>query len=153
MRWITLTLFYFLIFLNLVARKRLVAPIPWGGEEEAQEEASCSESQLLLHGCKMSRYAFCTHTHTQVTWGLSFGLSTIVIVLQDATRSRRCSAMLRQSCCVWAALQSCVSPPEAKHVSQRVSIHLCAVFIYSRGVLRWHSVACWYKHRLYHAFF
>lgn len=64
MSWITLTLFYFLIFLNLVARKRLVAPIPWGGEEEAQEEASCSESQLLLHGCKMSRYAFCTHTHT-----------------------------------------------------------------------------------------
>lgn len=70
MSWITLTLFYFLIFLNLVARKRLVAPVPWGGEEEAQEEASCSESQLLLHGCKMSRYAFCTHT--QVTWGLSF---------------------------------------------------------------------------------
>lgn len=135
MSWITLTLFYFLIFLNLVARKRLVAPVPWGGEEEAQEEASCSESQLLLHGCKMSRYAFCTHTHTHrspgvwvlpvsVCGGLSFGLSIIVIVLQDATRSRRCSAMLRQSCCVWAALQSCVSPPEAKHVSQRVSIHL-----------------------------
>lgn len=70
MSWITLTLFYFLFCLNLVARKRLVAPIPWGGEEEAQEEASCSESQLLLHGCKMSRYAFCTHA--QVTWGLSF---------------------------------------------------------------------------------
>uniref|UniRef100_A0A4W6FCX0 Ribosomal protein S27 n=1 Tax=Lates calcarifer TaxID=8187 RepID=A0A4W6FCX0_LATCA len=41
---------------------------------------------------------------------------------QDATRSRRCSAMLRQSCCVWAVQQSCVSPLEAKHVSQRVSI-------------------------------
>lgn len=42
--------------------------------------------------------------------------------LQDATRSRRCSAMLKQSCCVWAVQQSCVSPLEAKHVSQRVSI-------------------------------
>lgn len=27
-----------------IARKRLVAPNPWGGEEEAQEEAPCSES-------------------------------------------------------------------------------------------------------------
>lgn len=43
---------------------------------------------------------------------------------QDATRSRQCSATLRQSCCVLAVQQSCVSPLEAKHVSQRVSINL-----------------------------
>lgn len=42
---------------STAARKRLVAPIPWGGEEEAQEEASRSESQLLLYGCEMSRYS------------------------------------------------------------------------------------------------
>lgn len=39
--------------------------------------------------------------------------------VQDATRSRQCSATLRQSCCAWAVQQSCVSPLEAKHVSQR----------------------------------
>ena len=43
---------------------------------------------------------------------------------QDATRSPRCSATLRQLCCVWAVQQSCVSPPEARRVSQRVSINL-----------------------------
>merc|ERR1711904_178638 len=36
-------------------RKGLIAPFPRGGEEEAQEEASSPESQLLLHGCQMSR--------------------------------------------------------------------------------------------------
>uniref|UniRef100_A0A1A8JJ11 40S ribosomal protein S27 n=1 Tax=Nothobranchius kuhntae TaxID=321403 RepID=A0A1A8JJ11_NOTKU len=36
-------------------RERLVAPISRGGKEEAQEETSRPESQLLLHGCEMSR--------------------------------------------------------------------------------------------------
>lgn len=65
--------------------------------------------------------------------------------VQDATRSRRCSATLRQSCCVWAVQQSCVSPLEAKHVSQRVSI-TCSIKQYlwveqlvsqKLNVLRW----------------
>ena len=50
----------FVHLLIFSARKRLVAPIPWGGEEEAQEEASCSESQLLLYGREVSRYSFST---------------------------------------------------------------------------------------------
>lgn len=157
MSWITLTLFYFLIFLNLVARKRLVAPVPWGGEEEAQEEASCSESQLLLHGCKMSRYAFCTHTHTghlgfefylwafAGVWVLDYRpLWLFCRMLQDHDGVQPCS----DSRAVCGLLYSPVSAHRRQSTSHRGS-----VFIYSRGVLRWHSVACWYKHRLYHAFF
>ena len=53
-----LTFVHVPLFLINLARKRLVASIPWGGEEDAQEEASCTESQLLLHGCEMSRYSF-----------------------------------------------------------------------------------------------
>lgn len=45
-------------------------------------------------------------------------------LFQDATRSRQCSATLRQLCFVLAVQQSCVSPLEAKHVSQRVSMNL-----------------------------
>lgn len=157
MSWITLTLFYFLIFLNLVARKRLVAPVPWGGEEEAQEEASCSESQLLLHGCKMSRYAFCTHTHTghlgfefylwafAGVWVLDYRpLWLFCRMLQDHDGVQPCS----DSRAVCGLLYSPVSAHRRQSTSHRGS-----VFIYSRGVLRWHSVACWYKHRLYRAFF
>uniref|UniRef100_A0A3Q1I6R9 40S ribosomal protein S27 n=1 Tax=Anabas testudineus TaxID=64144 RepID=A0A3Q1I6R9_ANATE len=43
----------------------------------------------------------------------------VLSLLQDATRSQRCSATLRQLCCVWAVQPSCVSPLEAKPVSQR----------------------------------
>lgn len=69
-------------FLSLpsnVARKRLVTSIPWGGEEKAQEEASRSESQLLLYGCEMSRYSHIT----LIGWensGTTCGIVTWVIL-------------------------------------------------------------------------
>lgn len=50
-----------------------------------------------------------------------------LFVFQDATRSRRCSVTPRQLCCALAVQQSCVSPLEAKRVSQRVSI-TCTVY-------------------------
>lgn len=81
-------------FLSLpsnVARKRLVTSIPWGGEEKAQEEASRSESQLLLYGCEMSRYSHILigwensgKTCGIVTWViLFFFLSSLFRLLQD----------------------------------------------------------------------
>lgn len=51
-------------------------------------------------------------------------LKLVFFYFKAATRSQRCSAMLRQLCCVLVVQQSCVSPLEAKHVSQRVSINV-----------------------------
>lgn len=132
MRWITLTLFYFLIFLNLVARKRLVAPIPWGGEEEAQEEASCSESQLLLHGCKMSRYAFCTHTHRSPgVWVLDYQpLWLFCRMLQDHDGVQPCS----DSRAVCGLLYSPVSAHRRQSTSHRGSVFICVQCSSTAGV-------------------
>lgn len=63
-------------------------------------------------------------------------------VFQAATRSQRCSAMRRQLCCVLVVQRSCVSPLEAKHVSQRVSFsiqHLlyCITSIFSHISIGW----------------
>lgn len=139
----------FLFFTSTAARKRLVAPIPWGGEEEAQEEASRSESQLLLYGCEMSRYSNAMNTF--VAWKNDARRDARVVTcvlcpfsfllfFQAATRSQQCSATLRQWCCVSAVQQSCVSPLEAKHVSQRVSPKPATEQLpsYTAGFFSWH---------------
>ncbi|KAM9418191.1 uncharacterized protein ACWYII_021881 isoform 1-T1 [Salvelinus alpinus] len=57
-----------------------------------------------------TRRSVLSRARTPTSWMLS---------AQDATRSQRCSATPRRLCCVWVAPQFCVSPLEAKHVSQR----------------------------------
>lgn len=47
------SLYYANIF--RLARQGFVKPEPRAGEEETQKEASRAVSQLLLHGCQMSR--------------------------------------------------------------------------------------------------
>lgn len=83
----------------------------------------------------MSRYSLSTFSLPDHNWlGREMYSSDASVVtccpcvcFQAATRSQQCSATLRRSCCVLAVQQSCVSPPEAKHVSQRVSIKpLCS---------------------------
>lgn len=77
-------------FFSNAACKRLVAPIPWGGEEEAQEEAPCSESQLLLYGCKMSRYSVPSWMWPDQTW-----ISASIVI------SSASDASYRFLCCNW----------------------------------------------------
>lgn len=55
-------------------------------------------------------------------------ITSFLSVFQVATRSQQCSATLRQLCCVLVVQRSCVSPLEAKHVSQRVSISIPNLF-------------------------